>query len=318
MTETVAEWGLSVNVNAPYSALRPVRDPKPRAADFLARVRAVGENWAGDRGGDVVDTLLQAAGDNPELVDLVRGSGSILAEFLEGLQAGAAGSAGSAAGVPRDLAADLISGHQVPQAVLDGLAAQYLVVLGRGAAVGRGNAVPAEIAGPGVLSTRHEGDLVLLVPDVDAARTARVTGHLDQWLNGSGWLTIARRTRTELADGFREAGDVMRLVTAGRRPGGSYRMSDVLVEYAVTRHREVAEDLAAVIRPLRSHAVLWETLIALIDADYNRNKAAKNLFVHRSTLDYRLHRIASITGCDPMSGRGVQLLTIALIADSVG
>ncbi len=96
-----------------------------------------------------------------------------------------------------------------------------------------------------------------------------------------------------------------------------YSISDVLVEYAVIRHEEVTENLVAVIKPLRAHAVLWETLTALIDADYNRNKAAKNLFIHRSTLDYRLQRIASVTGCDPTSGRGVQLLTAALIADTV-
>lgn len=168
-----------------------------------------------------------------------------------------------------------------------------------------------------MLSTRHDGDLVLLVPDVDATRTSRVTGHLDQWLNGEGWLVIAKRGRAQLAEGFKEAGDVMRLVAAGRRPSGSYSISDVLVEYAVIRHEGVAQNLAAVIKPLRAHAVLWETLTALIDADYNRNKAAKNLFIHRSTLDYRLQRIASVTGCDPTSGRGVQLLTTALIADSV-
>jgi sugar diacid utilization regulator len=168
-----------------------------------------------------------------------------------------------------------------------------------------------------VLSTRHEGDLVLLVPDVDADRTTGVVECLKQWLNGRGWLAVAKRGRSQLADGFREAGDVMRLVVAGRRPSGSYGMSDVLVEYAVIRDEKVAANLAAMIKPLRSHAVLWETLTALVDADHNRNKAAKNLFIHRSTLDYRLQRIASITGCDPTSGRGLQLLITALIADSV-
>lgn len=314
MSESVVEWRPSADAKASYSGWRPVSDFTPRMAGFLARVRAVGEKWTGDRRGDLVDALLQAAGDNPELKDLVRNSGSLLAEFLEGLQSNETGMSTS---VPRDLAADLIAGRPVSQAVLDSLASRYLVVLARGSATGRGKAVPAEIAGPGVLSTRHEGDLVLLIPDVDAGRTTRVTGHLDQWLNGSGWLAIAKRSRSELTDGFREADDVMRLVTAGRRPSGSYSIADVLVEYAVIRHEMVSENLVAVIKPLRAHAVLWETLTALIDADYNRNKAAKNLFIHRSTLDYRLQRIASVTGCDPTSGRGLQLLTAALIADSV-
>ncbi|WP_330277135.1 helix-turn-helix domain-containing protein [Lentzea sp. NBC_00516] len=314
MAEAVAEWVSSVDVKTSYAGLRPVSDTAPSSADFMARVRAVGEKWAGDRRSDLVDTLLQAAAGNPELVDMVRNSGSLLAEFMEGFQRNGAGPAMS---VPRDLAAELIAGRPVPQAVLDSLASRYLIVVVRGSVMGRGKAVPAELAGPGVLSTRHDGDLVLLVPDVDATRTSRVTGHLDQWLNGEGWLVIAKRGRAQLAEGFKEAGDVMRLVAAGRRPSGSYSISDVLVEYAVIRHEGVAQNLAAVIKPLRAHAVLWETLTALIDADYNRNKAAKNLFIHRSTLDYRLQRIASVTGCDPTSGRGVQLLTTALIADSV-
>jgi len=315
MTETVVEWEPSVEVRAPFSGLRPVSDSSPEPADFLARVRAVGEKWTGDRHGELVDVLLQAAGDNPDLANLVRSSGSILEEFLEGFRRNAG--TGPSTSAPRDLAADLIAGRSVPQAVLDSLAARYLVVVVRSGANGRGKAVTAEVAGPGVLSTRHDGDLVLLIPDIDAGRTTRITGQLTQWLNGSGWLAVAKRGRSQLADGFSEASDVLRLVAAGRRPSGMYSISDVLVEYAVIRHEEVAENLVAVIKPLRAHAVLWETLTALIDADYNRNKAAKNLFIHRSTLDYRLQRIASVTGCDPTSGRGVQLLTAALIADSV-
>ncbi|GAA3661258.1 PucR-like helix-turn-helix protein [Lentzea atacamensis] len=315
MTETVVEWEPSVDVRAPFSGLRPVSDSSPEPADFLARVRAVGEKWDGDRHGELVDVLLQAAGDNPELANLVRSSGSILEQFLEGFRRNAGTGAGGS--VPRDLAAELIAGRSVPQAVLDSLAARYLVVVARSCANGRGKAVPAEIAGPGVLTTRHEGDLVLLIPDIDAGRTTRITGHLTQWLNGNGWLAVAKRGRAQLSDGFREAGDVLRLVAAGRRQSGMYSISDVLVEYAVIRHQGVADNLVAVIKPLRAHAVLWETLTALIDADYNRNKAAKNLFIHRSTLDYRLQRIASVTGCDPTSGRGVQLLTAALIADAV-
>ncbi|WP_158102640.1 PucR family transcriptional regulator [Lentzea kentuckyensis] len=301
-----------MDVSTQRPGLRPVSGASPSPADFLARVRAVGERWSGDRQGDLVDILLRAAGDNTELADLVRNSGSIIEEFLEGLRRGTTG-----AGAPRDLAADLITGREVSQDVLDSLAAKYLVVRARTAAGGRAQTFPADVVGPGTLSTRHEGDLILLIPDTDANRTARITEHLTQWLNGSGWLAVAKRNRCGLADGFREATDVLRLASAGRRPSGAYTISDVLVEYAVIRHAEVSENLAAVIKPLRAHAVLWETLTALIDADYNRNQAAKKLFIHRSTLDYRLQRIASVTGCDPTSGRGLQLLTAALIADSV-
>jgi DNA-binding PucR family transcriptional regulator len=110
---------------------------------------------------------------------------------------------------------------------------------------------------------------------------------------------------------------VLRLVVAGLRPSGAYTISDVLVEYAVTLNEKVRTDLAAVIRPLRAHKVLWETLTVFVDSDYSRNKAARSLFIHRSTLDYRLRRIGDVTGCDPTSGRGAQMLTAAMIAEAL-
>ena len=71
------------------------------------------------------------------------------------------------------------------------------------------------------------------------------------------------------------------------------------------------------IQPLRQNEVLWETLLAFVHADFNRNAAARGLFIHRSTMDYRLQRIAKATGCDPLSSRGAQLLSSALIAATV-
>jgi hypothetical protein len=310
MTEAAAEWASPVEAGGTYPGLRPVRDIPAEPADFLAAVRSAGEKWAGGHDGDVVSVLLEAAGDDPGLAELVRSSGSIIEEFLEGFRR-------NAVNPPKDLAADLVAGGEVPKSVLHGLAQRYLVVIARGSVAEQFTAVPDEIAGPGVLSTSHDGDLVLLVPDNDAGRRGHITEHLTGLLDGNGWIAVARRGRAKLADGFREAADVLRLVAAGRRPSGMYSVPDVLVEYAVIRHPEVAQNLVDVIKPLRAHTALWETLAALIAADYNRNKAANNLFIHRSTLDYRLQRIASVTGCDPTSGRGVQVLTAALIADSV-
>ena len=125
-------------------------------------------------------------------------------------------------------------------------------------------------------------------------------------------MALAERPKEEIADGYAEAADVMRLVVAGRRPGGAYRLSDVLVEYAVTSHERVTENLAAVIKPLRAHGVLWETLTVLIDADYNRNKAARDLFIHRSTIDYRLWQIEQLTGLSPVNPRDLAVLGTAI------
>ncbi|MEO6090026.1 MAG: helix-turn-helix domain-containing protein [Umezawaea sp.] len=90
----------------------------------------------------------------------------------------------------------------------------------------------------------------------------------------------------------------LRLVLAGRRPAGVYTIAEVLVEHAVTTNDRITAQLVEIIRPLRDHPVLWQTLVALLDADFSRNQATRNLFVHRSTLDYRLRRIAKVTGYD--------------------
>nr|WP_246563360.1 helix-turn-helix domain-containing protein [Streptomyces roseirectus] len=58
-------------------------------------------------------------------------------------------------------------------------------------------------------------------------------------------------------------------------------------------------------------------MTAFVDADCSGNKAARTLFIHRSTLDHRLSRIGDATGYDPTGGRGAQTLTAALIAEAL-
>jgi DNA-binding PucR family transcriptional regulator len=58
--------------------------------------------------------------------------------------------------------------------------------------------------------------------------------------------------------------------------------------------------------------VLRETLVAFLEADGNRSRTAQSLIVHRSTLDYRLGRIAAVTGHSPTTPRGLQVLGTAL------
>lgn len=219
-------------------------------------------------------------------------------------------------GTDNDLAVQLIEGHEVTSEVYCALADRYVIAVLKLAGA-RLERLSCCLARPGVLLTCRDGAGVALLPDLDAEQTRSAIGRLGACLPGEGWVAVAQRPACEIADGYREAVDTAQLLEAGRRPGGTYRMADVLVEYAATRERAVADRLVAMIRPLREHPVLWDTLMALIDADHNRNQAAKRLFVHRSTLEYRLRRVAEITGVDPMTGRGAQQLTIALIAESI-
>ena len=112
-----------------------------------------------------------------------------------------------------------------------------------------------------------------------------------------------------------EARDVLQLALRLGRPSGAYRLDDVLLEYTVTHVSETADRLDALLAPLRARGDLLETLEQWYEADFDRRAAAASLNVHPNTLDYRLRRVAELTGMDPGSARGVQLLGAALTAN---
>jgi hypothetical protein len=283
-----------------------------RDGEFRARVRAAARTWNDDGSAELAELLAEAAGGDPELSDLVRTGGALVADFLEGYRRRAS----------RDLARDLIEGRPVRPEQEMTLASEYTVAVVRWSGADRAEVQQLESAlrqavAREVLATTAPCGLVLLIPGAETLRANRSVEQVKRFLGANGWLATATRPRRDLRDGFREAADVLRLVLAGRRPAGAYTVLDVLVEYAVVQDEAVAAELTEMIRPLRDQTVLWQTLTALLEADFQRNRAAGNLFVHRSTLDYRLQRIAAITGCDPATARGAQLLAAAVIADAV-
>ena len=115
-----------------------------------------------------------------------------------------------------------------------------------------------------------------------------------------------------------EAREILQLAERLGRPHGAYRLDDVLLEYAVTHPSETAARLTGVLAPIEDRPDLLETLEEWYAADFDRRAAAAALNVHPNTLDYRLRRVTELTGMDPGSARGVQLLGAALTARSYG
>ncbi len=113
-----------------------------------------------------------------------------------------------------------------------------------------------------------------------------------------------------------EARDIVELATRLGRPSGTYRLDDVLLEFAVTHPRDTAARLERVLAPIDDRPDLIDTLTQWYEANFDRRAAAAALNVHPNTLDYRLRRIAELTGMDPGSARGVQLLGAAMTARS--
>jgi hypothetical protein len=137
--------------------------------------------------------------------------------------------------------------------------------------------------------------------------------------DGTGLFTLGRPTpRSEL----RVALDDMRmLLELARRQGsnGLVEAEAFLPELLLARSPDLAVEIAQrVLQPLEDYAErrssgLLETLAAFLDCDLDRRRTAGHLHVHPNTLDYRLRRIAELTGLDPSRPRDLVLLELALI-----
>ncbi|MFD3651880.1 PucR family transcriptional regulator [Streptomyces sp. NPDC058620] len=111
-----------------------------------------------------------------------------------------------------------------------------------------------------------------------------------------------------------EAGRVLELVRRLGRPPGLYRLDDVLLEYQLARPGEALTRLAGKLDALGRHPYLLETLRVFVDRGHNRRQSAAELCIHRNTLDYRLHRVSTLTGLDLTVPAEARVLQAALVA----
>ncbi len=121
-----------------------------------------------------------------------------------------------------------------------------------------------------------------------------------------------------LAAASEQAHDVLRLSEQLGRPPGLYVLRDVLLEYQLTRPSDALPGLAALLEPLDRHPDLLLTLEAYLSEDGDRRGTAAALHVHPNTLDYRLKRLVELTGLDPATTAGLQLLAAAASARRLG
>lgn len=109
----------------------------------------------------------------------------------------------------------------------------------------------------------------------------------------------------------REILDVVRWF--GRGPG-LYRLSDVLVEYQLTRQTAATDGLAALLDPLSAHQELLLTLETHLRCGRARRETAEALHLHPNTVDYRLRKVARLTGLDVADDAHLQRIGAALAA----
>lgn len=168
--------------------------------------------------------------------------------------------------------------------------------------------------GPGVQLRLSGGGGQLLAPVPDRQQALRLAHQVREDLGDRAWISVAWRPYEELGSGVCEMADVLTVACALNRRPGVYQLGDVAVEYAVASNPAVSRFLAALIEPVVTRPELLETLKALIAADGNRARAASELIIHRSTIDYRLQRIEELTGHSPTSVGGMRTLCTALAA----
>lgn len=168
----------------------------------------------------------------------------------------------------------------------------------------------------------EEDGLIVLLPaqrhafETTEAVATSLTEAVAERLGARVTATLARAEAPEdipaaLAEA-RQAVEVAAAIPATRsRP---YRVQEILVELTVARQPALRQRLTRLLDPLASGTELWQTLDVLFGHDLDRERTAKALSIHRRTLGYRLTRIRELTGIDPATAHGIQLLRIALTA----
>lgn len=171
------------------------------------------------------------------------------------------------------------------------------------------------------LSALDRSGGVVLVPDVGSEAGVQVDAFVSRVAAAVGVRTVAgiavAANAEEIAACAEEAAEIARLAQQLQRPTGVYRMADLALQYQLARPGPARNWLLSLLIPLQGQGHLLEALRAFIDHAYSRQDAAAALVVHRNTLNYRLNRIATITGYDPNRPEHAQLFAAALTAQDL-
>jgi hypothetical protein len=172
--------------------------------------------------------------------------------------------------------------------------------------------LPAGTVGAALGAVRH-----LLVPVGNPVLRDRVWRQVGDWAAGPARLRAAgvfADDPSEVSSAAARARDLLRAAEAVGLPSGLVGARDLVLESTLGERPEGLWRLAAVLEPLDADARLVDTLVAFYANDLDRTRTAGALFLSRGGLSLRLDRIAHLTGLDPRSTRGIQVLGAALSA----
>ncbi|WP_072802528.1 PucR family transcriptional regulator [Rhodococcoides yunnanense] len=157
----------------------------------------------------------------------------------------------------------------------------------------------------------------VLVPQIAATSGTSVVQRIRATL---GVEVVAAAVNAEVDDvpaAATYARELVALAWGLRLPPRVFTTADLALEYQFTRPGPGRSRLKALLRPLDGSPELLHTLQTFISCEGNRRASAKALYVHPNTVDYRLKRIETLTGVDPLSSAGLMSLHAATIVDLV-
>ncbi|MCQ4119913.1 PucR family transcriptional regulator [Rhodococcus tibetensis] len=160
----------------------------------------------------------------------------------------------------------------------------------------------------------EEGGTILLPGTPTPAELQNLIRRLGEASEADVTAAVAPARIDRIPSAADEVHELLDLVHQLSRPQGLYRMEDLALEFQLTRHGPGRTHLASLLEPLDGSPELVETLEVHIGHDLNRQRTAKKMHVHANTVDYRLKRVAQLTGFDPTRPSGLRQIQAALIA----
>ncbi|MGY0498453.1 PucR family transcriptional regulator [Nocardia sp. FBN12] len=182
--------------------------------------------------------------------------------------------------------------------------------------------VRAEVShrcGDHALMQMGAGTATLLIPPdhFDPAGAQRFVEHLVAAARTRVRATFVSARGAGIPEAVERVHAVLDLMGRLRRDGLE-RFEDLSLEYQLSRPGAAGRHLAAMLDPLEPHPILLETLKTYLATRCTRLRTAHLLHVHPNTVDYRLTKIAEITGFDPTHSDGIWRLRSALVARMAG
>ncbi|NKY88114.1 PucR family transcriptional regulator [Nocardia veterana] len=161
------------------------------------------------------------------------------------------------------------------------------------------------------------GGTILLPPTETTSGVEHLVAEIGRAAGLAVSATLVEAAGPDIAAAVERAHELLDIVQRLDLPRGLYGFDELALEYQLTRPGPALTHLRALLAPLDDHPELLTTLRCHIAANLNRQRTGKTLHLHPNTVDYRLRRIAELTGFHAHRYPDLWYLRSALVVHSV-